>query len=101
MSGRIPGAPVEVRPGFECGEDAADRVRAIRRPKPRAAGRGKAGDVHVSGLHALLWEAPEGWSVHRMARDGEEAAGGQAPAFSILYPMQRFDATHPKGEPYA
>jgi hypothetical protein len=31
-------------------------------PKPREAGRGKAGDLHVSGLHALLWEAPEGWA---------------------------------------
>jgi site-specific DNA recombinase len=77
--GRIPGASGEVRPGIACGEDAADRVRAVRRPQSREAGRGNAGDLYVSGLHTLLWEAPEGWSVHRTARDGEEAAGGQAP----------------------
>src|SRR5713226_8510704 len=56
----IPGAPGEVRPGIACGEDAADRVRAVRRPQPREAGRGNAGDLYVSGLHTLLWEAPEG-----------------------------------------
>jgi retron-type reverse transcriptase len=28
---------------------------------------GKTGNLHISGLHTLLWEAPEGWSVHRMA----------------------------------
>src|SRR6266851_4770694 len=76
----IPGTPGEVRPGIACGEDAADRVRAVRRPQPREAGRGNAGDLYVCGLHTLLWEAPEGWSVHRTARDGEESAGGQAPS---------------------
>jgi hypothetical protein len=55
-------------------------VWAVRRLKPKAARRGKARDLHVSGLHALLWDAPQGWSVHRMARDGEETAGGQAPS---------------------
>src|ERR1700693_3814184 len=89
ISGRIPEASVEVRPGIACGEDAADRVWTVRRPKPRAAGRGKAGDFHVSGLPALLWEAPERWSVHRMARDGEEAAGGQLQAIKTELKRRR------------
>jgi hypothetical protein len=33
----------------------------------KAAGGGKTGDLHVSGLHALLWEASERWGIHRMA----------------------------------
>ena len=37
-------------------------------------GEGKAGDLYVPGLHALLREAPEQWVVHRMAENGEEAA---------------------------
>jgi hypothetical protein len=40
-------------------------------------GGAKTGEVKPEP--SLLWEAPERWSVHRMARDGEEAAGGQAP----------------------
>ena len=63
----VSGTSGEVRSGIACGEDAADRVRAVRRRKPKAAGRGKTGDLHVSGLHALLWEAPEGWGVHHLA----------------------------------
>jgi RNA-directed DNA polymerase len=43
-------------------------------------GEGKPETFTFLGFHALLWEAPERWSVHRVARDGEEAAGGQAPS---------------------
>ena len=59
IPGRIPGAAGEVRPGITCGQDAADRVRAVRRSEPEAAGRGKAGNLHVSGLHTLLRETQE------------------------------------------
>jgi hypothetical protein len=41
-------------------------------------GEGKAGDLYIPGLHALLREAPEQWSVHRLAENGEEAHGGKA-----------------------
>src|SRR5258706_15118369 len=81
IPGGIPGTPGKVRPGITCGEDAADRVWTVRRSQPKAAGRGKARDLHVSGLYALLREAPERWSVHRMARDGKEEDGGQAPSY--------------------
>ena len=38
----------------------------------------EAGDLHVPGFHALLREAPEQWSVHRLAENGDEAHGGEA-----------------------
>ena len=75
---RISGTAGEVRAGITSGEDAADRVRAVRRPKPKAAWRGKTGDLHVSGFHALLWAAQQQWSIHRLADNGEEADGGEA-----------------------
>ena len=59
VPGGVSGTAGEVRPGITSGEDATDRVRAVRRPKPEAAWRGKTGDLHVPGLHALLWEAHE------------------------------------------
>ncbi len=54
----------------------AEKTRLIEFGRFAAQSR----DLHVSGLLALLWEAPERWSIHRVARDGEEAAGGQAPS---------------------
>ena len=45
----------KVRPGITSGQDASDRVRAVRRPRPKAAWRGKTRDLHVSGVHAFLW----------------------------------------------
>ena len=75
---RSSGTACEVRPGITSGEDATDRVRAVRRSEPEAAWRGKAGDLYLSGFHALLREATEGWSIYRMARNGEEADGGKA-----------------------
>ena len=78
VPGRVSGAAGQVRSGITCGEDAADRVRAVRRPKPEAAWRGKAGDLHVPGFHALLWEDHSRRSFHRLAEHGEEADGGEA-----------------------
>ncbi|MDQ1411358.1 MAG: hypothetical protein QOJ41_3093 [Acidobacteriaceae bacterium] len=51
---RVPGATGEVRLGITSGQDTTDRVRAVRRSRPEAAGRGKARDLHVPGLHPLL-----------------------------------------------
>ena len=51
--------------------------RAVCRTKPETSWGGKARDLHVLGLHALLWEAPGQWELHRLAHNGKEAAGGQ------------------------
>ena len=37
VPGRVSGTAGEVRSGITCGEDTADRVRAVRRPRPEAA----------------------------------------------------------------
>ena len=42
----------------------------------QAAWRGKAGDLHLPGLHAFLRKASER-SFHGLARNGKQAAGGQ------------------------
>ena len=56
----VSGAAGEVRAGDSSGEDAADRVRAIRSlAEPETARRGETGNVHVSGVHALLWRELE------------------------------------------
>ena len=43
--------------------------------KPKAAWRGKTGDLHVSGFHPLLWADTHARSFHRLADHGEEADG--------------------------
>ncbi len=43
-----------------------------------AAGRGKARDLHVPGLHPLLWAAPHERNLHRMADYCEKANGFEA-----------------------
>ena len=45
---RVSGTAGQVRSGITCGQDAADRVRAVRRPRPETAWRGKTRDLHVS-----------------------------------------------------
>jgi hypothetical protein len=44
----------------------------------KAAGRGKTRDLHVPGLHPLLWAAPQERNLHRMADYCEEANGFEA-----------------------
>ena len=51
----VSGTAGKVRPGITSGQDASDRVRAVRRPEPKAAWRGKTRDLHVSRVHAFLW----------------------------------------------
>ena len=52
------------------------------RGQPATAGRGKAGDVHVSRVHPLLWErtrkAISCMAAHGGEADEGEAAGGEA-----------------------
>ena len=42
------------------GQDATDRVRAVRHPESGSAGTGQAGDVRLLGLHAHLREVQDG-----------------------------------------
>src|SRR5215471_1034415 len=78
IPGSISGTISQVRAGTAPGENTTDRVWAVRRTRSGKAWRRKAGDLYVSGLHALLREAPEQWNVHRLAENGEETHGGQA-----------------------
>ena len=45
--------------------------------RPEAAGRGKTRDLHVPGLHPLLWATSQERNFHRMADHCEEADGGE------------------------
>src|SRR5690242_834012 len=70
VPGGIPRTLGQIRSGITRGQDKADRVWAVCRSTPETAWRGKTGDLHVSGLHALLREAEKQWSLHRLAQDG-------------------------------
>ena len=48
--------------------NTTDRTWAVRRSRSGAAWRREAGDLYVSGLHALLREAPERCSIHGLAK---------------------------------
>src|SRR5579862_9569240 len=61
---RVSGTACEIRPRITSREDETDSVWAVRRPEPKEAWRGKAGDLYLSGFYALLREAPERWSIH-------------------------------------
>src|ERR1019366_2317345 len=77
VSGRVSEAAGEVRAGGPSGENANDRVWSIRASQPEAAGGGKTGDVHVSGVYPLLWDELQGAFRH-MATDGSQADEGEA-----------------------
>src|SRR5215470_7040517 len=64
--------------GITCGKDAADRVWAVRRSRPKATWRRKTAHLHVLGFHALLWDVSQEWSLHRLAQNGQEANGREA-----------------------
>ena len=84
----VPGRPSravrEVRAGAAPRQDAADRVRAVRRREPAEAGRRETGDVRLSRLHAYLREdagrAFLGAAYHGLEADAGQAGGGQGPA---------------------
>ena len=75
VPGRVPVAAGQVRLGITRGQDVTDRVWAVRRPTPKAARRGKAGDLYVFGFHPLLWADHSRRSFHRLADYGQEADG--------------------------
>ena len=66
------------------GQDAADRVRAVRRREPAEAGCRETGDVRLPRLHAHLREdagrAVLGAAHHDLEADAGEAGRGQGPA---------------------
>lgn len=74
---RVSGSPGEVRFGITFGQDKTDRVRAVCRSKPKAAWRGKAGNLYLSEVHPLLWAAHQR-NIHRLADYGSEADGREA-----------------------
>jgi RNA-directed DNA polymerase len=63
------------------GQDAADRVRAVRRPESRQARSGQTGDLPVPRIHAHLREGDErelsDQAHHRLEAGAREAALGQ------------------------
>src|SRR6185437_1236396 len=66
-----------VQPGAGGREDAADRVRPVRRRTSTEARSRQAGDVSVPGLHAHVREE-QARTLRATARDGEEADAGEA-----------------------
>jgi len=82
LLGGPPGTAGEVWTGIASGQNAPDRVRAVRRTQPETTRRRQAGDVRLSGLHAYQREEPEGVLCREAPYDpsatGEEAAGTPA-----------------------
>ena len=72
----LEGAIAEVRLGAAPGQNAADRVRTVRRTKSAAAWRREAGDVRLPGLHSHLWEEAADANVSGQAEDSEETHEG-------------------------
>lgn len=70
-----------VRFGLELHPDKTRLIEfgAVRRPRPKTVWRGIAGDLHLSWVHPLLWATHEQRSLQRLAHDGEEANGCEAP----------------------
>ena len=77
LSGGSPGTAGEVWVGTASGQDAPDRVRAVRRTEPETKGRREARDVRLSGLHAHQREEPEG-VLHGEAQDDRASACGRS-----------------------
>src|SRR5258705_10073602 len=78
VSERVPGTAGKVRLGITSGQDSTDRVRAVRRSRPEAAWREKTRDLHVPGLHPLLWATPQERNLHRRSDHCEKANGCEA-----------------------
>ena len=67
----------QTRRRLERGQDAADRVRAARRPAAEGTRPGQSGDVRFPGLHAHLRE-DQGRAVRAAAGHDLQADAGQA-----------------------
>jgi hypothetical protein len=59
----------------ELKEDTYRPQPVLQHPIPK---RDKPGEYRMLGVPTILREAPEQWSIHRLAENGEEAHGGQA-----------------------
>src|SRR5580698_5308200 len=77
IPGATAGADAEVRAGTAPGENADDRVWAIRGGQPEAEKGRETRDLRFSGLHTYLWENPEGQLVYGSTADDQKAAAGQ------------------------
>src|SRR3990172_1334980 len=71
---RVGGAIEAIRSGVEPSEDPADRVRTPCGAEPKRAGRGEAGDVRLSRIHAHQREDETGRVSGMEADDAKEDA---------------------------
>src|SRR5450759_3373233 len=77
IPGAVAGADAEVRAGTAPGENAVDRVWAVRGGQPETERRGQTRDLRLSGIHAHLRGDPERQVVHGKTADDQEAAAEQ------------------------
>jgi len=85
---RLEGTTRPVRSRAAPGQDAIDRVRALRSRKPKRAWRREAGDVQLPGFHPHLWANVEERQNPRSTQDHpptalckiESAEGGASKA---------------------
>jgi len=68
----------EVRVGTTSGKDATDRVWTIREGEPGKAWRGKAGNILVPGVHALLRGDLPGRVLYGAAEDDRQTSASEA-----------------------
>src|SRR6266704_3432532 len=71
---RLEGTARPVRSRAAPGQDATDRVRALRSRKPNRAWRREAGDVQLPRIHPHLWANVEDRQVPRSTQDHPQAA---------------------------
>jgi hypothetical protein len=75
---RLPGAASKVWSVNSSGEDATNRVRALRGVRSTEARRREAGNLHVPRVHPLLWPELEG-PLCGLAAHSSEATEGNTP----------------------
>src|SRR5215472_9230245 len=78
VPGAVAGAAGEVRAGTSLGEDAPDRIWALRRRAPEKAWSRQTGDLQFFGFHSHLWDEPPGGLLRGPAKDHPQARGSQA-----------------------
>jgi len=71
---RLEGTSESVRTRAAPGQDATDRVRALRSRKPKETGRREAGDVQFPRFHPHLWANVEVRQIPRSTQDHPSAA---------------------------
>src|SRR4051812_49169534 len=71
-----------VRSGVTGGQDAPNRVWAVRSLEPATAGGEETRDVRLSGLHARVREERKNGPLHGAAQNGTEAHGSEAESHS-------------------